>query len=458
MLPKYGSRMAYSEALSQSRNNPVHNWLGREDGNRLEPEAWPQVRPRFRLKPGQKIFTIGSCFARNIEEYLSQLGFIIPTLKMVAPDESAGGRPNSILNKFTPAAIFQEVAWTRKILDRDGVVNWEDVKPLLLEVSQNKYLDAHLATTTPASKDRVLSRRTELFQINREGFDSDVIVITPGVIEAWLDKHTDLFVQRMPMPNVVKRVGSDRFEFKVLTYEECCDFLSRTIDLLDPDGKKSFLLTVSPVPLSRTFTDQDIIIANQYSKSLLRAVIGRICSERATCDYFPSYESVMLTKQSYVWQDDLIHVNDGFISKIVSQLVSDRMEGHGDHADVSVLDVIMKFGESLRQKDSSGALAFYRSLGEKVRDIKTPVFHANAAQLLLDTGDLHSALFHAKKLTELWPRRLMPLHLIASIQYRLGDLSGALATAQEALRFAREPKQRQVVKRLISRMTTQQGA
>jgi tetratricopeptide (TPR) repeat protein len=450
--------MAYSEALSQSRNNQEHNWLGRGDENRLEPEAWPRVTPRFRLTPGQRIFTLGSCFARNIEEYLSQLGFSIPTLKMSAPDESAGGRPNSILNKFTPAAIMQEIAWSRKILDRDGVVTWEDVEPLLFEVSPNRYLDLHLATTTPVSKDHALSLRTTLLEINKEGFDSDVVVITPGVIEAWLDTQTNLFVQRMPMPNIVKRAGADRFRFKVLTYEECHKSLSQAIDLLDPEGNKSFLLTVSPVPLSRTFTEQDILIANQYSKSLLRAVAGRICSERANCDYFPSYESVMLTKQSYVWQDDLLHISDGFISKIVRHLVSGRMDGHGEAADASLaFDALIHFGESLRQEDNTTALSLYKSLGEKVWEIKTPVFHANAAKFLRDTGDLDRALLHAKKLGELWPRKWRPLQLIATIQYRLGDLNSAIETAQEALTVAQEPKARHAIEQLISRMSKRGG-
>ena len=50
----------------------------------------------------------------------------------------------------------------------------------------------------------------------------------------------------------------------------------------------------------RTFTDHDVITANMYSKSVLRTVAGGVAAANRNVDYFPSYESVMLTPLFYL--------------------------------------------------------------------------------------------------------------------------------------------------------------
>jgi len=454
MLPRYGESIPYDRALELNRGNPDDKWRGRKAANRLEPEAWPNVAPKFQLKNGQRIFTIGSCFARNIEEYLHQLGFDIPALRMVAPDEAGGGRSNAILNRYTPVAIAQDIEWTHGILGRDGVVGWKDVEPLVFEVAPGRFQDMHLNTDIAVSKERVLERRAELFAINKDGFESDVVVITPGVIEAWYDQATKLFVQRTPSPRLARQMGAGRIHYKVLTYEECYACLNRAIDLLDRHRRKWFLFTVSPVPLTRTFTNQDIVIANQYSKSLLRAVVGRICSERDNCDYFPSYESVMLTKQPYVWNDDLIHVTDRFVSKIVGRLVGGRMEGGGPQAARSpIMDLLERFTDCLQREDQAAAMAIYREIGERGRDVEVPQFHRQATLLLQAAGDLPGALMHAKRFVELRPGTLGPLIILARVQFQAGDKGLAHDTATRALALARKETHKNMVKQLIKRFS-----
>ena len=53
-----------------------------------------------------------------------------------------------------------------------------------------------------------------------------------------------------------------------------------------------FLFTVSPVPLTATATQDHVLSATVYSKSVLRAVCGELRSKYANVDYFPSYEMV----------------------------------------------------------------------------------------------------------------------------------------------------------------------
>ena len=56
-------------------------------GERVRPEVWPHVSPNFPISSGASIFTIGSCFARNIEDNLSDLGYNLPTLEFYLPND-----------------------------------------------------------------------------------------------------------------------------------------------------------------------------------------------------------------------------------------------------------------------------------------------------------------------------------------------------------------------------------
>ena len=84
--------------------------------------------------------------------------------------------------------------------------------------------------------------------------------------------------------------------------------------------QKRFLITTSPVPLGRTFTTQDALVANCHSKSLLRAVAQELAFSAADVDYFPSYESVVMTRSDLAWVDDLRHVRDDLVGRIIERV------------------------------------------------------------------------------------------------------------------------------------------
>ena len=73
--------------------------------------------------------------------------------------------------------------------------------------------------------------------------------------------------------------------------------------------------------LFTTFTDQDVLIANCYSKSVLRAAAEAVVAENDRVDYFPAYESVTLSNRDLAWQDNLHHPQDGIIDLNVSRMV-----------------------------------------------------------------------------------------------------------------------------------------
>lgn len=321
-----------------ARTKAIARWPGRQEGSRLEPEAWPTLQPRFKLQKGETVFTIGSCFARNIERYLDRFGFKVPMLDFSVPEgELAESRPQAILNKYTPPAIFQELDRTHRLLDASPAERQKAFETLLLDVKDG-VVDLELSSFLPVSRERALQRREEIFQIFRRVFDADVVTLTLGYIECWWDAERHAFCQNAP-PITIYRKHKDRFFFKQMGYVEALEFIKKSIVLLGKVGRrnKRILLTTSPVPLNTTFTGQDVIIANTYSKSVLRAVCGRAYSEFPNVDYFPSYENVILTKQQYVWGEDLLHVTDQFVGNIVDRLMADYMtEAKVDDDDAAV--------------------------------------------------------------------------------------------------------------------------
>ena len=63
------------DALANRRANPFNRWGDRDAPNRFEPIASPAFDVPFRMQPGEAVFTVGSCFARNVETELQARGF-----------------------------------------------------------------------------------------------------------------------------------------------------------------------------------------------------------------------------------------------------------------------------------------------------------------------------------------------------------------------------------------------
>jgi len=309
------------DAVERMMRNSASRWPGRGARNRLEPECWPEMNPGFHLHPGSTVFTIGSCFARNVERHLEALGFEVPMRKFLA--ESATLQPLNdyeLVTKYTPPSIYQELVWTKGIRDRDGIVTDEDIEPFLLDLGNGRFIDLQRRYQGEfgAGREEVLALRRILYGVFEKAFDCDAVVVTLGLIECWLDKETGQYVEFSD--NLTQHADKNRFVFKRLTFQEAYEFTRKSIDLLGAGGKTNVLLTASPVPIMRTFTGDDVIVANTYSKSVLRAVAGQIAEEYSNVDYLPGYEMVMLTKQPSVWSDDLRHVEPEFVGRLVGRV------------------------------------------------------------------------------------------------------------------------------------------
>jgi hypothetical protein len=275
----------------------------------LRNNAFPHVKPSFQISASSSVFTIGSCFARNVEAVLVKMGVAVPSYDFSVPEGEVAGVKNRALNQYNTGTMAD-------ILHMTLVEN--EIHGGLFEVSDGLFGDSLLSGTfeNPVPLNRARERRADVLKLYREGLaKSDTVVITLGLSECWYDLEDKVYLNALPTMRILRKFP-DRFEFRTLgvksSYEKVCEI----VEHLNRDRKRNIVLTVSPVPLVSTFSSQDAVSANGASKAILRVVAEEIVSNYDNVDYFPSYE--MVTSAGFSsYKDDLIHVDGQVVSRIV---------------------------------------------------------------------------------------------------------------------------------------------
>jgi hypothetical protein len=111
----------------------------------------------------------------------------------------------------------------------------------------------------------------------------------------------------------------DEFAFRNIDYSENLDSLQRIYNFIERshlDGDYTLFVTVSPIPLQTTFSEDDIVVANATSKATLRAAAAEFCRANSKAVYFPSYEIAMYSDPALVWRPDGLHIDKACIRHI----------------------------------------------------------------------------------------------------------------------------------------------
>ena len=88
------------------------------------------------------------------------------------------------------------------------------------------------------------------------------------------------------------------------------------------------LITVSPVPLTATASDQHVLVATMYSKSVLRAVAGQLYADHRDLDYFPSYEIIAAhPSRGFFFEGNLRSVSPAGVETVMRSFFSEHGGG-----------------------------------------------------------------------------------------------------------------------------------
>lgn len=274
----------------------------------------PGVEIHRKIRSEDSIFTIGSCFARELENALSKLGFAVLSLRK----DPWGGDPNithGYTNRYNTASIYNELRWAAgDPFPESGFV----------ETMPDRFFDLHSHPVVGArERGEVSQLRRELISHFAKAYEADVITVTLGLIEAWFDKENDTYINFAPVfadpSSLGRRLQASRFEFRVMSFEENMRYLENIYSLLEKHNPNATIfVTVSPVNLMATFSTRDVVVANCFSKSMLRT-----CAETwkqmhpDRVQYFPSYEMATLSDRALVYHQDGMHIKMEFVQQIM---------------------------------------------------------------------------------------------------------------------------------------------
>jgi 2-keto-4-pentenoate hydratase/2-oxohepta-3-ene-1,7-dioic acid hydratase in catechol pathway len=103
------------EAWSKSRQgNKYKRWPSRHNSDCLSPISTPVAQTSFKIKPEEKIFCIGSCFANEISQALYRLDYNVLSIFHDLPTSTSTPHEttnDAIFHKYNVAAIYNELAW-----------------------------------------------------------------------------------------------------------------------------------------------------------------------------------------------------------------------------------------------------------------------------------------------------------------------------------------------------------
>lgn len=280
----------------------------------------PVIRPVFEISKDDKLFAMGSCFARGIETALKDRGFVMESAATEFDHfETIGGRrlnPLGFTNKYTTYSMLNELRWA---LDPEA----QFPEASLVDLDGGICIDPHInPTLKPVDRAGTLERRRIMTEVVRRIANCRVVFLTLGLVEAWYDKDAGVWLNSTPTA-VMRAKYPERYAFLVTDYPANLENLEQFHALLMKYGHSDVhvIVTVSPVPLNATFSGEDVVVANTFSKSTLRAVASEWANRHDNVQYFPSYEIVLNSDRDLAWEGDKRHVKGQMARYIMDYFV-----------------------------------------------------------------------------------------------------------------------------------------
>ncbi len=250
--------------------------------------------PKFALAPGQRVATIGSCFAQHIGRYVRQ-----SRLTYLDVEPGSTRMPPAIATKFGYGLFsgrYGNIYTTRQLLQliNDALVG--RIRDEAIWTRGDRFYDALRPAVEPdglGSRDEVIChRRNHLCRVRALLGQMEVLILTLGMTETWADRVTGTVYPTAPGV-IAGTFDPARHVFVNMGFADVIEDLDAAIGLLrGVNPGLEIVLTVSPVPLAATATGQHVLRASTYSKSVLRAVADEIARTDDAIDYFPSYEII----------------------------------------------------------------------------------------------------------------------------------------------------------------------
>lgn len=273
-------------------------------------------RPRFAVSRSHRIATAGSCFAQHVGRTLKTAGYNVLDLEPL-PDSLHGSASADLAQAHgfgLYSARYGNVYTVRQLLQlfQEALGRFTPAEPIWTK--DGRFYDALRPGIEPggfASAEEVRQHRLwHLKAVAEMLAQVEILVFTFGLTEAWVSREDGTVYPTAP-GTIAGSHDPARHAFHNFSYPEVMnDFLKVRQIVMSFNPRAKFIVTVSPVPLTATASDQHVEVATTYSKAVLRAVCGALDDRFKNVAYFPSFEVITSqTARGAYYEGNLRNVN-----------------------------------------------------------------------------------------------------------------------------------------------------
>ncbi len=230
-----------------------------------------------KITHGDSILAVGSCFAQNIGQQLTDYKFDVNI------------NPFGIL--FNPHSIFKIVnlAATKGIIESMGIVENHGIF---------HHYDLHSDMSNMDREQLLDNANEQLHQLGAQLPHTTAIIYTFGTAVVYERKKTGKIVANC------HKTPQWEFDRRIMEVEEIVHGFKVHYDLIRGINRKvRFILTVSPVRHQKETFEQ-----NNVSKSVLRIACEKLKNSFDNVEYFPAFEIMMDELRDYrYYAEDMLH-------------------------------------------------------------------------------------------------------------------------------------------------------
>ena len=254
----------------------------------------PMTAAKFQIQHGDKVATMGSCFAQHISRHLVKRGlqyFITEKGDTNLPAEVLAARNFGVFS-----ARYGNVYTVRQGIQLIDRAFGEFVPTESVWETADGFVDPFRPQIEPAAWENAEqvgeSRIEHLASVRRIFLESDVLVFTLGLTETFVS-NVDGSVFPVAPGVSGGSYSPELYSFLNFSVSEVITDLQLFIEKarrLNPGLR--IILTVSPVPLVATFEPRHVLVSTTISKATLRVAAHEIAQQHDFVEYFPSYEII----------------------------------------------------------------------------------------------------------------------------------------------------------------------
>lgn len=268
-----------------------------------------------------RIATAGSCFAQHIGRHLRKRGVDYLDLEPAPPGFSAEEAHRHGFGIFS--CRYGNVYTVRQLLQLFLEAFDQRVPAEFVWEKAGRYYDALRPGVDPighaSAADVWALREVHLAKVKQLFETTTLFVFTLGLTEAW-EASGDETVYPTAPGTIAGTFDPAIYRFHNFRYWEIAADLDRLWTMMrEVNPGIRLLLTVSPVPLTATASDDHVLVATTQSKATLRAIAGDFAATYEDISYFPSYELIATHPiRGQFFEPDLRNVNDAGVDYVMS--------------------------------------------------------------------------------------------------------------------------------------------